>query len=428
MSAFDFYQRQVSFTPSYSGNNELTLGERLKHQSDDLMETTWWNDIQSKVCYIYDFFHDDQKELNKGMDYINTTKMKIDAKFIITQYSSISKDQVEYHIMFRPSQPVEFTEKDDLYYYQTDFYDRYGAEFPIGLYIDIPDDKGIYNKWLICMKEIGNQFIKYKVLPCNYYFMWIEQNGNRRIKRKMWGVRRTQSSYNSGEWTDRYFTSQENQAKIWLPMNIITEKLFYVNQYGDNKKVRVLVSALTKNPIAWSISKVENAEPFGIQKLTLNQDSFNSKTDYVNIETKEMFADYYSSNIEPDIIDNPNSDNPDNTPTNLLSCKIYASTNYIKVGGSYKLLTAKFYDHQNEEVTQDFLNLINIENWKCFIDGKDISHDSSLITWLGQKENNKIKIKFNNNRSYLNKILTIQCITRIDDKNIVGELKFDLII
>lgn len=194
MSAFDFYQRQVSFAPSYSGNNELTLGERLKYQSDDIMETTWWNDLQSKVCYIYDFFHDDQKELNKGMDYINTTKTRIDAKFIITQYSSISKDQVEYHIMFRPSQPIEFTEKDDLYYYQTDFYDRYGAEFPIGLYIDIPDDRGIYNKWIICMKEIGNQFIKYKVLPCNYYFMWIEQNGNRRIKRKMWGVRRTQSS------------------------------------------------------------------------------------------------------------------------------------------------------------------------------------------------------------------------------------------
>lgn len=211
-------------------------------------------------------------------------------------------------------------------------------------------------------------------------------------------------------------------------MNAITERLFYVNQYGDNKKMRVLVSALTKNPIAWSISKVENAEPLGIQKLTLNQDSFNSKTDYVNIEQKEMFADYYSSNIEPDIVDNPNSDNPDNTLTNLLSCKIYASTNYIKVGGSYKLLTAKFYNHQNEEVTQDFLNLINIENWKCFVDGKDISHDSSLITWLDQKENNKIKIKFNNNRSYLNKILTIQCITRKDDKDIVGELKFDLII
>lgn len=38
-----------------------TVGENLKNISDDLMDLTWDNDIQSKKCYIYDYFHDDQK-------------------------------------------------------------------------------------------------------------------------------------------------------------------------------------------------------------------------------------------------------------------------------------------------------------------------------------------------------------------------------
>ena len=63
-----------------------TVGENLKNISDDLMDLTWDNDIQSKKCYIYDYFHDDQKELSYGMTYENTTKTPIDAKFIVSQY------------------------------------------------------------------------------------------------------------------------------------------------------------------------------------------------------------------------------------------------------------------------------------------------------------------------------------------------------
>ena len=41
-----------------------TVGENLKNISDDLMDLTWDNDIQSKKCYIYDFYHDDQPDKN----------------------------------------------------------------------------------------------------------------------------------------------------------------------------------------------------------------------------------------------------------------------------------------------------------------------------------------------------------------------------
>ena len=110
--------RRVS---SMKYNGAKTVGQILKEESDFIMEDTWENDIQSKVCYIYDYAHDDQPGLNNHMTYDNTTKTKIDAKFIVTQYGSISKDQVAFHLMFRPSQPVEFSPGDELYYFETDY-------------------------------------------------------------------------------------------------------------------------------------------------------------------------------------------------------------------------------------------------------------------------------------------------------------------
>ena len=115
-------------------NGAKTIGQIYKEQSDFIMEETFWNDPQSKVCYIYDYFHDDQPNKNVGMTYENTTKTKIDVKFIVKTYQSIDKDQVEYYIQFRPSQKVWFEESDELYYFETDYRQKYGIQdFPIGL-------------------------------------------------------------------------------------------------------------------------------------------------------------------------------------------------------------------------------------------------------------------------------------------------------
>ena len=115
-------------------NGAKTIGQIYKEQSDWLMEETFSNDIQSKVCYIYDYFHDDQPDKNVGMTYENTTKTKIDVKFIVKTYQSIDKDQVEYYIQLRPSQKVWFEESDELYYFETDYRQKYGVQdFPIGL-------------------------------------------------------------------------------------------------------------------------------------------------------------------------------------------------------------------------------------------------------------------------------------------------------
>lgn len=134
MPSYDFYQRKMKINSHSTGKDYPTLGEKLKHDSDMLMEQLWDGDLASKRCYIYDYFHDDQPDKNVGMTYENTTKTRIDAKFIIKTYQSIDKDQVEYYIQFKPSQKVQFSESDELYYFETDYRRKYGVQsFPIGL-------------------------------------------------------------------------------------------------------------------------------------------------------------------------------------------------------------------------------------------------------------------------------------------------------
>ena len=183
-------------------NGAKTIGQIYKEQSDWAMSQTWWNDPQSKVAYIYDYFHDDQPEIKDHMTYENTTKTRIDIKFIVKSYQSMDKDQVDYYIQFRPDEKFDFTEKDELYYYEKDFHKKYGADYPIGMMIDIPDDRGIYHKWLICRDEPANQFPKFLILPLNYRLYWIEQDGDKRYKRNMWCAIRMQSSYTSGSYVD----------------------------------------------------------------------------------------------------------------------------------------------------------------------------------------------------------------------------------
>ena len=408
MSVYDSYQRRMRIDSCSTGKNYPTFGEKLKADSDFYTEQYWDHDVQSKLCYIYDYYHDDQPDKKDHMTYENTTKTRIDAKFIVKSYQSIDKDQVDYYIQFKPSQPVEFTKKDELYYYEQDFRRKYGAEFPTGLYCDIPDEKGVYRKWMIILSEPANQFTKYLVLPINYNFMWIERNGKERIKRRMWAVLRSQNSYNSGLWTDLRFTTQENQDKVLLPLNSITDKIWYTDD--QSKNMRVLVSAFTEHPIAWKISKVENSQPLGIQRITLYQTFFEQNHDYIEKDSDGyiigMWADYFSDGTTP--ID-------PSTPTLLPSVysKISASTDSLKVGGSYKTLTLNIFKDSNDDITKEYSDATF--TWHCSIGDENWT---DKVTWRPAIYN-QMKVKFPDDRSQLTKLITFKCtVTK-------GDVSFD---
>ena len=195
-------------------------------------------------------------------------------------------------------------------------------------------------------------------------------------------------------------------------MNPITEKLFYTSlNDGQKRNKRLIVSALVENPICWNISKNENHNPLGLQKVTLAQDAFNRETDYVNLETGEMYADYYSSTVEP-IELNDNTGVP-------VNCSIKCSTNNIKAGGSYKLLTATFIDSYGTDVTDDYESSMT---WKCYINDIDIT-ETELVALKHLDENNKIRIKFANDKTYLGNILKITC----ESGNVTGSTELEII-
>ena len=417
MSVYDFYQRKMKVNGNSTGKSYPTLGEKLKSDSDQLMELTWDSDLAAKTCYIYDHFHDDfftdehgiTRSLAEGMTYENTNKTKVDAKFIIKSYQSMDKDQVEYYLMFRPSQPVRFNEGDDLYYYETDFRKRYRSTFPIGLWCDIPDDRGVYHKWLICRNESANQFPKFLILPVNYELMWVEKNNEKRIKRRMWCVLRQQMSYTSGVYVDRVFGHTDNQNKLILPMNSITEKFWYTDD--DSKNMRVIVSALIENPTVWKITKCESASPLGLQKLTLYTNFFNEHTDYVNLETGEMYANYFDSEIAPTDPDTPT------TPPSSITARISASTSTIKVGGSYKNLTVNLFNDSNEDITTEYADATF--TWTCSIDDEDWT---DKVTWRTGIEFNQMKAKLPNYTSVIGKILFVKCEIIKDNLPIKSEI------
>jgi hypothetical protein len=379
-------------------NGAKTLGQIYKEQSDWSMEWTWDADPQSRVGYIYDYMHDDQPDIKDHMTYENTTKTKIDVKLIVKSYASLDQDQPEFYCQFKPSQKVEFDETDELYYFETEYRKKYGIEFPIGMMLDLPDDRGIYRKWLICERELANQFPKYLILPIDYRFMWIEKDGSNVYKRKMWGVNRSQKSYTIGVYTDRTMTRPDNQQKAYLPLNPITEKLWYTDD--ESKNMRMVVSAPTDHPLVWTLTKIENASPLGIQTLTFYQNFWNDHTDYIEKDDDDnivgMWANYFDGLTPTD----PDDSTP--TPTTSVTAKISSTSSTIKVSGSYKTINLSFYNESGEDITSDFENAEI--TWRFTVDGSEC--DSVIQKDISYNEK---KIKLSDNYDLLGKILTISC-------------------
>ena len=191
--------------------------------------------------------------------------------------------------------------------------------------------------------------------------------------------------------------------------------------------MRVLVSARTNNPIAWIISKIENANPMGLQMITLYQDFFNQHRDYIekddNGKIVGLWADYYDN-------DNPNikssneqidDNNPSMTTKNY--AKIKATTSSIKIGGTYRVLTVNLFDLQGTNITDDYKNASF--KWTCFIDDEDFT---DKVSWSSTQKFNQQRIKFINDRKYLGKVLKVKC-TIINNVNVIETIEqFDLII
>ena len=93
--------------------------------------------------------------------------------------------------------------------------------------------------------------------------------------------------------------------------------------------------------------------------------------------------------------------------------EIYASTDTIKVGGSYKSLTVKYYNSEGTEITSDVIVNKTREDyvWSAWCEGVDLTNDTSFVKWVNGSTVNQTRIKLLDNRDYIEKIMTIKCVT-----------------
>lgn len=399
-------------------NGAKTIGQIYKEQSDWAMEQTWDNDEQSKLCYIYDWKHDDSPNMNIGMTYENTTKTPIDAKILVSKYGSIDKDSPTLQCQFKPSQKEYFTEEDDLFYME-EYRKKYQLDdIFVGMYLDVPDKKGVYHRHLICMKDVEQNFQKYFLLPCDYLLQWVQTKADKRYRRSMWCVLKSQSSYNSGIWVDNVTASQQNQELLFIPTNEVSDTIYYVSESDENNQ-RLIVdvpnySIENWTPNTWVVSKVERVNVRGRTKLTLYQKPFNSNTDYIEKDENGIITGLWANYFDGTA---PTDPSIPTTPPSSITARISASTSTIKVGGSYKNLTVNLFNDSNEDITTEYTDATF--TWTCSVDDEDWT---DKVTWRAGTEYNQKKVKFPNDTSVIGKILSVKCEIVKDNLPIESEI------
>lgn len=347
---FESYVSRVTNDKKFQHN-----GEVYKNQSDMIMNETWWNDIQSQKAYIYDYYHDNDPYTFKNRDPANDPlKTEVDVKFIVSQYETLNNDQVEYHVQFRPGL------ENPLSYYDGDI-GRFGASFPMGLYIDLKDEAGKYNRWLICLENEGNQFIKFSVLPCNYLLHWV-------YKQHLYDMCvciRSRNSYSSGIWSDNMTTTVQDQAQIFLPQCELTKNFYYKQRLVVDSRdgVQGLDSYL-----AWQVTDIKDTFPKGIIKATLYQDLYDPNKDLYDPATGYLYADFAS------YIEGNKSSQSEDSEHSEISCSGQQNL-YV---GSAKTVNLKFYDSTNTEITKEATSSDLSDYWS--VDIYNNADDASPIT------------------------------------------------
>ena len=383
-----------------------TNGKRRSLESQYIIENTWNDDSSSMVAWFYDWEHDDEKGKNKDLHpECSKTKIPIPIKYIVTSYKSLSKDEVDISIMFKPSYVCNVP------YYKDKFQAYTDSIFPVGLYCDIKDEdglfgnKGVWNRWLVVATadSINHDFPTWSILPCGYKFQWMSDGQ----KMEMWGVERSQNSYNSGVWRDYKTESVENQTKALLPYNDITKTLYY--------NTRSIISVDIPIPITWRVTKVEGLAHKGNIMFTFAQTNFDQHNDYIerddNGKLIGMWADYFNEpNLPVETLIQP-----DPTLSGDYAEITYAGTEpHIKVNGSYKKITITYYNSDESAVNQ------TPGTWEYIMNDIDVS---DLVKVLETDSPNTIKIKFLGGEEFLGNVLTIKN-TR---DNVVAELRLQIV-
>ena len=110
---------------------------------------------------------------------------------------------------------------------------------------------------------------------------------------------------------------------------------------------------------------------------------------------------------------------PEPTPTHNVT--IETSSNTIRVGGSYKSLTAKVTDANGNDVTANYADATF--TWTCSIDGNDYTNN---CTWRAGTEFNQKKVKMSTDNSYAGKIMMVKVVIGDSTSGITGTTTLEI--
>lgn len=219
-----------------------------RDQSEMVVRETWYNDPEVVSMKLYK-----HKEGTCGKEYELIGEE--DARFIHKEMQEYGSQAVAYYVQFLPH-----------------------VHYPIGSYIQIPDEDGKMQWWLIVDKSKDLQFAYYDILPCNYTVKWVKNN---HIYQCLCVVRSV-NSYSSGVKTKASLMElTDNRCKMVMPSDEVSKNLFY--------GVRIIVSSDREVPFVWKTTKIEEITPVGISTFTIQQDKYNELTDKASDGT--MVAD-----------------------------------------------------------------------------------------------------------------------------------------
>lgn len=271
---------------------------------------------------------------------------KMDAKFSIHTRRSVSGDSEDYFVQFRP-----------------------GVDVPVGSYIDIPDNNDVLQRWLIVLKDDRPQFPMYYVLKCNWVLKWKFND----VVYKCQCVQRTQSSYNSGLWTDYTMTTVENQTIMLVPTTPYTQMLSYGQRVIINDEGRL-------TPIIFKVSKIMDTIPVGLTRLTFAQDVADLCEDCGKYGIAN-FCTCVNQGQKPDICKNCNILEPKYIDAGLempeeesiMGRIVYTGKNAtLRVGGKDKVFTSEFWDDIDKKfVSEEVIwkaSFMDIDELLCSIE------------------------------------------------------------
>lgn len=258
---------------SYLSRKGSNLAQARRHQSDMVLNSTWYSDPTYKRAYIL---------TQEGWKWE-------DVKYQYHQSQSVAKDNVDYYLQFRPK-----------------------VHYPIGTYIIIPDDTSpelnltkeeLINPfrqpiqrrtqwWLIVDRDNQNAYPRYNVLQCNWEFKWVY---NGKIE-SVFSVVRSANSYTSGIWRAEKTITLDNLTGFWAPdTNLVyganREKLGLSDTRTIMHDQRFLLTTNDLDPKVYTVTKVVETSPLGLYKYSIKEDEYNPKRD--NIELK--ICDYYTN-------------------------------------------------------------------------------------------------------------------------------------